>query len=100
MTEADGGRDGALQALVDGAAGAHQRPRPWLPPGVPGPPDLPSRPLEAEYALDGRFHRGPVPGEEVEVAGGQEVVPDAGGGVGAEVGVGEGVLHAPVPVRG
>lgn len=77
----------AAQGLVDGGGAGQQRVRHRGAVGLPLPADLPAGLLEPQDELDGGEDRRPHPVDERVVAGGEVVVPDADGHVGAEVGL-------------
>ncbi len=79
--------DGAPQRVADGRRTGQQRERPRCAVGVTGPDDLAARPLELEHEVDRPLDDRPHRLHEAFVAGQQEVMPHAGGHVGAHVGV-------------
>src|SRR5205814_8877991 len=88
----------APERVVDARGTGEQGEGPRGAVGVPGPEDLAPRRLQLEHEVDGLFDGGPQVLEEAAVVGGQVVVPDTGGRVGAHVGVELGVLDAAVDV--
>ena len=90
-----GQRQRTPNAVVDARAAGQQRLLGWT--GRPsGPSYFTGRELEFENEVDGLGHHGPHRLREPPVIGDEDMVPDTGGDIGAEVAVAVGILDDPV----